>query len=418
MLPPIVSSPASAYPALPKTPAVPQGAVVEVRAEVQATRVEISGGSVSYSHRSLGVEAYAAIDEQAAPRNPFADTVLRFIDAQLQRDLAEGATQEELQSRLQAGLDGFLAGYGQAFEQLSASGMLDDGVRQEIEGTRTQVLAGIQDLAEELGVEVELPEISSEAAVPVMAPITAPAAGGSNSVAVQPGKALLSAVLRDVQIIEQYQKAAQKMPTYEHLGRPRAAATGETFAYGVRESRDFSLKLHTADGDAVTIRMNNSQTGVSQFTRGAGAAGLAVEGEQLSGFSFAVEGALDEGELQALTDLLGQVGDISAQFYGGNLDRAFELASDMTFDTGEIADFRISLHMQRTEVAQVERREVPGPLAALEQFSASVQQAGEAAEHLQQPRSLVADLLDWVARSTRPQDPRSAFLGPAARAFL
>jgi hypothetical protein len=388
-----------------------------------STTVEISGGSLSLTHqRSVGVDAYLAVEPAVKPQNPFADTILRFIDIQLRRDQAEGASQEELQSRLQAGLDGFMEGYGQAYEQLTAGGLLSEEVLTEIEGTREQVLAGIQKLADELGVELVMDAGETQAPV-VSAPAPAAPAPPVAPVAVNPGKQILSSVMRDVQIVEQYQKTTRKTQTYEHLGRAKPIAASQSYAYGVKENRDFSLKLRTADGDAVSIRLSAGQTGVSQFNYGGTSAQLDLYGEQQAGFAFSVEGELDEGELRALTDLLNQVANVSEQFFSGDLDRAFELASNMDFDSSEIATFDLALHMTRTETAAVSRVERPQWGAGAQQgssldaFAASVTQAGDFAERMGQPRSLVADLLDWVAQS-RPWEPRSAFLSPAARAFL
>lgn len=421
MLPSVTQS---HLPACTKAPAqVPSAAkplAVAVRQEVsQSTTVEISGRSISLTqHRSIGVQAYQAVEPTEQPKqNPFANTILSFIQLQLERDRAAGASPEELQSRLQAGLDGFLSGYGQAYDQLSASGLLGDEVLSEIEDTKARVLAGIKDLADELGVEVDW---GAEPPAAPVAQIPAPAQAVPTEI-VNPGQQILSSVLRDVQIIEQYQKTVRQMQTYEHLGKSKfapASASHNSYSYGIKESRDFSLKLRTADGDAVTIRMSSSQAGVSRFDLGGTQLGL--YGEQRAGFSFSVEGELDEGELRALTDLLNQIADVSEQFFGGDLDRAFELAGNISYDSSEIAAFDVGLSMARVEsasVAQVEQRDLPKHQFPLAAFVAGVGKAGGFAERLGQPRSLVADLLEWLAQS-RPWEPRSAFLGPAARAFL
>lgn len=413
-----------------KTPAAAPAAAntfkplaVAVRYEsTSATRVELSGGSVSLTHqRTVGVEAYRAIEPAVEAANPFANTILHFIDAQLQRDRAEGASPEELQSRLQAGLDGFKEGYGQAYEQLTAGGPLNEEVRAQIENTRAQVLAGIQALADELGVTLDMGDEEAPAAS-APPPMPAPAAVRQDTPAVaNPGKQLLSAVLRDVQIVEQYQKATRSTQTYEHLGRAKPAAS-QSYAYGVKENRDFSLNLRTADGDAVSIRLSAGQTGISQLAYGGGAAQLGLYGEQQAGFAFSVEGELDEGELRALTDLLGQVADVSERFFSGDLERAFELAGNMAFDGSEIAAFDLALHMTRAEtaVSRVEQPQWQGSAhktSVLDAFASSVTKAGDFAQRMGQPRSLVADLLDWVTQS-RPWEPRASFLAPAARAFL
>lgn len=443
MLSPISAQPLQSHHSSPKVGAPQQSPAV--RASVVETysrteQVEVRGQSAGPSLGGTeGVQAYKAVAAADSSTNPFAKTILTFIDAQIRRDIADGASGEELKSRLEAGLQGFEEGYGDAFAQLSGMGLLDDQLRAEIESTRTQVLSGIQALADELGVEIELPKFErpvESASNPV------PTAGMSTTPApvFEPGKAILSAVMRDIQIIEQYQKTVQAEAkyqktvqaeaTYQHLGRSRkAAAPAQSHAYGFQEGRDFSLKLRTTDGDAVTIRMNAERSGVAQFAygndRNANTA-LSVQGSQSSHLQFSVEGELDEEELRALTDLLQQVGGIAEQFFDGDLSRAFELATELSVDRNEIASFDLALTMNRTEVAQTiaggdhhaESGKTPVDRHSFNGFVDSLMRAGDSAERLGQPRSLVADLLDWVANNNPTHQSQAALLVPVARTLL
>ncbi len=402
-----------------------QVSVTETYSRTQ--QVEVRGHSAGPSLSGTdGVQAYRAV-EATDSANPFAKSILTFIDAQLRRDVADGASADELKSRLQAGLKGFEEGYSDAFSQLSEMGLLDDQIRGDIEGTRSQVLAGIQKLADELGIDFDVPMAEQPKEV-AAAPVTTPPALLASIPRLEPGKTLLSAVLRDVQIIEQYQQAMKANTTYEHLGRARGTSQTQSYAYGVKEDRDFSLKLRTADGDAVTIKMSADRNGVSQFAYGEGrdgmSASLSRQGSQSTSLQFSVEGELDEGELRALNDLLSQVGTISEQFFQGDLGRAFDLATEMSFDRSEIASFDLALSMSKTEMAQTKIADnqpvyAPGRDAnpGLGGFVESVMRAGDLAERMGQPRSLVADLLDWVANN-QPHKPQSVLLAPAARALL
>lgn len=431
MLSPVAAQPLPSSFGQTRTGSPPAGAVqtsvVETFSRTQ--QVDVRGHSTGPNLSGAdGVQAYKAVEAADTTANPFAKTILSFIDAQIRRDLADGASAEELKSRLEAGLKGFEEGYGDAFTQLSGMGLLDDQIRTEIEGTRSQVLAGIQKLADELGVDLDLPKsepLKESQATPIVA--AAPTSVAPAPV-FEPGKALLSAVLRDVQIIEQYQKVMKAETTYEHLGRARGATQAQSYAYGIQEDRDFSLKLRTADGDAVTIKMSAARSGLAQLAYGAGrdgmSASLSRQGSQSANLQFAVEGELDEDELRALNDLLAQVGHISEQFFQGDLGRAFELATELSFDRGEIASFDLALNMSRTEVSQTVFADKPStpprirdPHPAFADFAQSVTRAGDLAERLGQPRSLVADLLDWVANN-QAQKPNSALLAPAARALL
>lgn len=402
-------------------PVAGRAAVVESYSS--SSRVEVRGYAAGPAlGGASGVQAYQAVQATNDTLNPFAKTILTFIDAQIRRDIADGASPEELKSRLEAGLKGFEQGYGDAFKQLSASGLLNDQILSEIEGTRSQVLAGIQKLADELGVEVDVPKVAAPA---TPAAVTANMPRPAVAAPVNPGSEILSAVLRDIEIIEQYQKATKSETTYQHLGRTKNAGV-QTYAYGVQESRSFSLKLRTADGDTVTIGLSAERSGQAQFAYGASAKGesasLIRQGSQSSGMQFSVEGELDENEMRALTDLLQQIGDISGRFFQGDLDGAFRLATELSFDGSQIAAFDLNLHMRTTETASV-GTQASRPAAEhsaperFEGFVESVRRAGDLAERLGLPRSLVADLLEWVA-SQQSQDSRGALLASTARAML
>lgn len=407
-------------------PAVTQTSVSETYSRSQ--QVEVRGYSPGHRLTDAdGVQAYKAVAATESNLNPFAKTILTFIDAQIRRDIADGASADELKSRLEAGLKGFEQGYGEAYNQLASMGLLDDQLRSEIEGTRAQVLAGIQQLADELGVDVEVPKTESlmpASAAPVVVPQNA-----ATPAPLEPRKALLSAVLRDVQIIEQYQKAMKAETTYEHLGRPRSASPAQSYAYGVHEDRSFSLKLRTADGDLVTIGMSANRWGAAQFSYGMDGAGssatLARQGSQSSQLMFSVEGELDSDELRALNDLLTQVGDISTQFFQGDMERAFALAQELSFDQSEIASFDVLLAMRKSETAQTNFADNPSAQASPRDGHHSlvsglvdgVKRAGDLAERLGQPRSLVADLLEWIA-SQHTDKPQGALLAPIARAVI
>lgn len=77
-----------------------------------------------------------------------AGNILGFIEYRLQLDIAEGATLEQLQSRLEAGLAGFEKGFADASEKLKALSMLSPEIEQDIGNTYDLVISGIDALRE------------------------------------------------------------------------------------------------------------------------------------------------------------------------------------------------------------------------------------------------------------------------------
>lgn len=82
-----------------------------------------------------------------------AGTILLFIENRLQADAAAGMSTEDLQSRLDAGLEGFLQGFNEAKQMLSDAGLLSDELMASIGATYDKVLAGLASIAEELGLD-------------------------------------------------------------------------------------------------------------------------------------------------------------------------------------------------------------------------------------------------------------------------
>lgn len=150
--------------------------------------------------------------------------------------------------------------------------------------------------------------------------------------------------------------------------------TNELFASA---SQDGSLSIRTRDGDEVRISFESirqvNQYQSSQYSyqqndgneNGTGTgtnASLYVEQSQgiqfyqYDGFSFSVEGNLDEAELDAIADLVRQADELAREFFDGDIDLAFEKALELGFDEEELAGFALQL-TQRQEVEVVQTYE-------------------------------------------------------------
>ena len=150
--------------------------------------------------------------------------------------------------------------------------------------------------------------------------------------------------------------------------------TNELFASA---SQDGSLSIRTRDGDEVRISFESirqvNQYQSSQYSyqqndgneNGTGTgtnASLYVEQSQgiqfyqYDGFSFSVEGNLDEAELDAIADLVRQADELAREFFDGDIDLAFEEAFELGFDEEELAGFALQL-TQRQEVEVVQTYE-------------------------------------------------------------
>ena len=164
------------------------------------------------------VGQFAAFEPLTAEK--VAGNILGFIERRLQMDVAEGATQEQLASRLEAGLAGFKKGFAEASEKLKALSMLSPDVEQDIGKTYDLVLTGVDALREKfLGGLVK-----NE---PTTTPETTPQAT-----------------------------------------RQQAYAALASSSYQYASASSFSFQLTTAEGDKVTISASSAQAFSGQYARG------------------------------------------------------------------------------------------------------------------------------------------------------
>lgn len=229
-----------------------------------------------------------------------ASNILGFIAQRLGLDAAEGDDTEALQSRLQAGLDGFLKGYGEAREQLLALGQLNGDVLDAVDKTYKDVLTGIADLAQEYGLENPAADLLAE---------------------IKTNEEELN-----VDAVAQTVNASNLSLSAEML-----------------QARTFEFEVKTAEGDIVLIRALAEQSG--SYSSNADGKSISASSSTVNQFSFSVEGELNSDEITALNDLLGKVSDLSATFYSGNLEGAFEEALSLGYDDEQIASFSLNLTM-------------------------------------------------------------------------
>ena len=105
----------------------------------------------------------------------------------------------------------------------------------------------------------------------------------------------------------------------------------------------FEMEIRTNDGDVIKLMINNSNSiSTSQQLSSSGdKQTLTINTEKYSSsdLTFSVQGELDEDELAAINDLVGQIGDVAEDFYSGDMQQALKHAVEIGYDTDEIAGF-------------------------------------------------------------------------------
>ena len=309
------------------------------------------------------VGQFAAFEPLTAGK--VAGNILGFIERRLQMDVAEGATQEQLASRLEAGLAGFKKGFAEASEKLKALSMLSPDVEQDIGKTYDLVLTGVDALREKfLGGLVK-----NE---PTTTPETTPQAT-----------------------------------------RQQAYAALASSSYQYASASSFSFQLTTAEGDKVTISATSAQAFSGQYARGVAgnnesytlAETMSASYSSTRESSWSIQGDLNDDEMQAIEELLGQINKLAGEFFNGNLDEAFNQALALGYDQQHITAFSLNLtqvEVQRVSTAYQQFNDAPigeNPgehLLPVGKFVRDLLNALETANNFSEPETLLLDLSEKI----------------------
>lgn len=317
--------------------------------EAGAGNASLDGSSID---RSAMVSGAAEVNPESN-RTDAANTILAFIQQQLAFDLADGADDASLQSRLQAGLDGFMQGYSEAADQLGGLTSLPAEVAAQIEKTFNDVLQGVSDIAAKLGLQDPTTDLERKAAA-----VTAPAAPASSTITTATPELSLAETFASLldQLsanpeLDTLKTLLQASETFYSEGLSAVESQpGVSLDRESSQSRSFNLQLVTADGDKVNIRSygdygERTQTGngITQYNE-----------SSLNNFKLTVEGDLDTEELKAINELLGKVNDVAETFFSGDVTAAFDQALQLGIESDEIARFAVNL--QQTSYTRIEGR--------------------------------------------------------------
>ncbi len=287
-----------------------------------------------------------------------AGNILGFIERRLQKDAAEGATQAQLQERLEQGLAGFKKGFAEAQKQLEALASFTPEIQADIDDTRDRVLSGIDALRQRILDEQLVPEKSVDRS--------------------------------------------------DDADEPRTRRAPQAYAYEQARASRFSFELMTAEGDRVTIQANSS-AGASLSGSNDGSSSFSASASR--SLSWSVEGDLNADERSAIESLLGGVDRLAEQFFSGDLKGAMGSAMELGYDREQVAGFSLSLsqssiqRVSETYGASNRSSEAPGrslglqeQLAPLGQFLRDLETALAEAEAVSaRPESLLLDLSERMA---------------------
>ncbi|MDI6527955.1 DUF5610 domain-containing protein [Pseudomonas otitidis] len=238
-----------------------------------------------------------------------AGRILDFVGGRIQAEAGNGADPEKLQKMLDQARQGVEKGFAEAKKILQGMGVLGGKIASDIEDTFQRVQDGLARIGSTYGLG------------------NAPA-GDTSSVS-------------------------------------RTAVSASTSTLVARSST-FDMEVTTREGDKLKISIaqasanwsSTSASASSTRTSGNGDTSTSTSAQvsassgslQIGGWSVQIEGNLNDDEKAALTDLLGQVQDISSKFYSGDLSGAFDRALALNMNGDQLAS--MSLNLSQTTYAQ------------------------------------------------------------------
>ena len=165
--------------------------------------------------------------------------------------------------------------------------------------------------------------------------------------------------------LSSYEKPTQSDTTAASPSVSRATAApsaSQNYAYGeyslserFSQSQTFDLNLKTQDGDSVSLSFSFAESysmsvgasvGSSQSANGSSRYAAVAASESYAmeqGWQIAVEGELDDEELAAIDQLLKDMTHIANDFFSGDVQAAFNSASEFELDRTELASMDMTL---------------------------------------------------------------------------
>ncbi|SIT04265.1 DUF5610 domain-containing protein [Neptunomonas antarctica] len=211
-----------------------------------------------------------------------ADKIGGFVAQGLEAARRSGRSEEDVQKMYNAAVDGVKKGFAEAREILDGLGALSDSVASNIDATEEKTMDALA--------------------------------------AIEPG---------------------QQTPKDAQISRLIAAER-------YQEAETLSLTVKTQDGDEVTINFSKSSQyegsfGIEEDQDGNTQSLFNISRNESSDYKFSVEGDLDTDEIDALQNLIKDVGEISNEFFDGDVQKAFDMASEFRMDKTELSSMNLRL---------------------------------------------------------------------------
>lgn len=220
-----------------------------------------------------------------------ADRISSYVAAGLQNARAQGKSEEEVQALYESAVEGVEKGFAEAKEILDSLQVLNGSIAEQVAETEQKTFDALD--------------------------------------AISPGR-----------------------QSSESAGVTSASAVGVAAAERYQRADDFQLSLQTREGDRIQVSFSRdfaaqASLAMAADDQGNAALSLDVSRSESSGFYFSVQGDLSADELEAVQNLIHDVGDVANEFFNGDVQKAFDQVSGIAFDSSQLSSMK--LQMTRTE---------------------------------------------------------------------
>ena len=227
-----------------------------------------------------------------------ADRILGFVETAIKQ---RAGSELEVQSMLQQAKEGIAQGFAEAREILSEMSQMTETIETQIDKTESLIFQGLNDI----------------------------------------------------------NKTLNETPQLQRVGE--LISESASLSTRFEQSSEASIEIVTQDGDRVEVNYSafiESASNQNYFSnQQASSASYEFSGVSSAAFQFSVQGNLDEGEQQAIDELLNKVGDLASQFFNGDVQAAFNSAMELGFDSGELKSFALDFQQSTyVEVVQTYQR--------------------------------------------------------------
>lgn len=257
-------------------------------------------GKLAQNIPGMSADGLKALDPNDYTPEKVAERISGFVASGLEAARSRGASQERLDQMYQAAVKGVEKGFAEARDILDNLNLLQGNIAAQVDATETATFD----------------------ALAAIAPGATPA--GSSQASMRMG------------VLERFSNA-----------------------------EDMELSVRTRDGDRVTISFSRQQSSESMLAgasdgQGNSLAQFSLSRSESSQYQFSVKGELDEGEIDALQNLIKDVSSLADEFFDGDVQKAFEQSADLRFDTSELSAMKLDMSYTRQYVSASSYEQVQG----------------------------------------------------------